>query len=108
MKKTLIAVLVVLAIAVLAGVCNVWRRESVKSAQPCWSNLLSIEGAKETWALETHAPPGTPVTLSNLLPYLSVAPTCPVAGATYIIGRVGDEPRCTTHGTVSNFKPDRY
>jgi len=48
------------------------------------------------------------VTLSNILPYLRAAPTCHVAGATYIIGKVGEEAKCTTHGTVSNFKPDHY
>ena len=83
-------------------------RARVKSAQPCWNKLVNIEAAKEQWALETRATPGAPVTLSNILPYLSGAPTCHVAGATYVIGKVGEEPRCTVHGTVSHFNPDRY
>jgi hypothetical protein len=107
MKKALIAVLVV-AIGSMAGVYTLFRGARVKSAQPCWVQLVSIQGAKQTWALETHAAPGSPVTMSNILPFLSAMPTCNLAGATYIIGKVGEEPRCTMHGTVSNFKPDRY
>lgn len=108
MKKALVAVLALLAIAVLVGAWNLYRGARVKSSQPCWNKLAQIGGAKESWALETQAGPGTPVTLSNILPYLRAAPTCHVAGATYIMGKVGEEPKCTTHGTVSNFKPDRY
>jgi hypothetical protein len=108
MKKTLIAVSIMVAIVVAAGVYNLYRGTRVKSAQPCINTLRQIEGAKEQWALETHALPGTPVTLSNILAYLSAPPTCHVAGATYVIGRVGEEPRCPTHGTTSHFKPDHY
>ena len=108
MKKAFVAVLVLLAIGVLVGAYHLYRGARVKSAQPCWNKLAQIGGAKEQWALETQAPPGTLVTLSNILPYLRAAPTCHVAGATYIVGKVGEEPRCTVHGTVSNFKPDHY
>jgi hypothetical protein len=108
MKRAFIAVLVVIAIAGVAGVYTLYRGARVKSAQPCWIRLMNIQSAKERWALETHAAPGAAVTLSNILPYLSVTPTCHVAGATYIIGKTGEEPRCTAHGTVSDFKPDRY
>ncbi len=69
---------------------------------------MNLQEAKEQWALKTHAAPGSSVTVSNILPYLSVMPACQVVGATYIIGKVGEEPRCSVHGTVSNFKPDRY
>ena len=108
MRKAVIAASVVLAILVVAGVHSLHRGARVKAAQPCWHKLVNIRAAKEQWALETHAAPGAAVTLSNILPYLSVAPTCHVAGATYIIGNVGEEPECTTHGTVSSFKPDHY
>ena len=109
MKKALIAVLVVVALIVgAAGVCNVYRGMRVKAAQPCWGKLVNIQAAKEQWALENHVSPGAPVALSEILPYLRTAPTCHVAGATYIIGKVGEEPQCTIHGTVSNFKPDHY
>src|SRR4051812_36386957 len=81
------------------------RSQRVKAAQPCWLKLVNLGGAKEQWALETHAPIGGSVTLSNILPYLSAPPTCNVVGASYTIGKVGEEPSCSVHGTVSNFKP---
>ena len=109
MKKALIAVFVVgVLIAGAAGLYNVYRGMRVRAAQPCWVKLVNIQAAKEQWALENHVTPGASVAISDLLPYLRTAPTCHVAGATYIIGKVGEEPKCTTHGTVSNFKPDRY
>ena len=108
MKKALTGVLVVVVMVGAAGVYSLWRGARVKSAQPCWHKLVNIQAAKDQWALETHAAPGSAVTVPNILPYLSAMPTCPVAGATYIIGKLGEEPRCTVHGTVSNFKPDHY
>ena len=107
-KRALIAVLVVVAIVAAAGIYSMYRGMRVKAAQPCWGKLVNIQAAKEQWAVETHASPGAPVALSDILPYLRAAPTCHVAGATYVIGKVGEEPRCTIHGTVSNFKPDHY
>ncbi|SRR6266566_6921459 len=101
-------ILTVAVTALVAAGAFYMPRFRVKSAQPCWGKLVNIESAKEQWALETHATPGAPVTLSNILPYLSRAPTCHVAGATYVIGKVGEEPSCKIHGTVSHFKPDHY
>ena len=108
MKKPILAVLVVVGILAVAGVYHLYRGASIKSAQPCWSKLVKIAGAKDQWAIETRATSGAPVRVENIVPYLSSMPTCHVAGATYIIGKVGEEPRCTTHGTVSHFNPDHY
>jgi len=83
-------------------------RSRIKSSQPCWNKLARIGSAKDQWALEKRATSGAPVTIENILPYLGSMPTCHVAGAGYIIGGIGEEPRCTVHGTISDFKPDRY
>jgi hypothetical protein len=83
-------------------------RARVKASQPCWGKLVNIDAAKDQWAVETSATSGTPVTVEIIIPYLRVMPTCHVTGATYIVGNVGAEPRCTVHGTVSHFQPDRY
>jgi hypothetical protein len=107
-KKLLIAISIVVGVFAAAGVYNLYCSMRTRAEQPCINTLRQIEGAKEQWALEAHALPGAPVTLSNILPYLSVPPTCHVAAAPYIIGRVGEEPRCPTHGTASDFKPDHY
>ncbi|MCL4177544.1 MAG: hypothetical protein KJ072_07330, partial [Verrucomicrobia bacterium] len=105
MKKVVLILAVVVVVA--AGAFYV-QRSRVKSAQPCWGKLVNIEGAKEQWAIESKATSGTPVTVENILPYLANMPTCHLAGATYIIGKIGEEPRCTVHGTVSHFNPDQY
>jgi hypothetical protein len=104
-----VAVIVVISI----GAYNGYRNGRVKAAQPCWGHLVNIEAAKEQWAIETGAKIGAPVTIQDIQPYLrfmysGAMPTCNIAGGTYIIGNVGEEPRCTVHGTVSHFKPDRY
>ncbi len=106
MNKAILAFAAVIVLA--AGAVCLMRTQRVKSAQPCWGKLVNIQAAKEQWALETRAPSGAPVTLSDILPYLPRTPTCHVAGATYILGKVGEEPRCTIHGSVSHFKPDHY
>jgi hypothetical protein len=108
MKRAVIAISVVVAVLAAAGAYSLYRGAKVRAAQPCWIKLVSIQSAKEQWGIENHASPGALVTLSNILPYLRAAPTCNVAAATYVIGKVGEEPQCTVHGTVSNFKPDRY
>jgi hypothetical protein len=105
MKK--VALTFAVAILVAAGFVFV-HHARVKAAQPCWNKLMNIASAKDQWALEKGAKSGAPVTVDDILPYLGSMPTCHVAGATYIIGKIGEEPRCTVHGTVSDFKPDRY
>jgi hypothetical protein len=80
----------------------------VKAAQPCCNNLRQIEGAKDQWAIENQAKTGTPVTLENIMPYLKGTPRCNVTNGQYTVGKIGEEPGCTVHGTLSNFKPDCY
>jgi hypothetical protein len=108
MKKAIFAVLVVVGILAAANVCNLYRGMRVSSGQPCWGKLGNIAAAKDQWATDTGATSGAPVAVEDIVPYLRTMPTCHVAGATYIIGRVGEEPGCTTHGTVSHFNPDHY
>ena len=108
MKKAIFAVLLVVGVLAVAGVWHLYLGARVKAAQPCWGKLVNIAGAKDQWAIETRATSGSPVKVENIVPYLRSMPTCHVAGATYNIGKVGEEPRCTTHGTVSHFNPDHY
>jgi hypothetical protein len=105
-RKVILMLVAIIALGLCASMLI--RTQRVKAAQPCWGKLVNIEAAKEQWALETHAAPGASVTLSNILPYLSGPPTCNVAGASYATGKVGEEPSCSVHGTVSHFKPDHY
>ena|ERR1051325_1833647 len=104
--KRFLALFAVIALGLCASMLI--RTKATRATQPCWGKLVNIESAKEQWALATHAAPGASVTLSNILPYLSGPPTCHVAGAIYVLGKLGEEPCCTVHGTVSHFKPDQY
>ena len=108
MKKASLAVLIMVGIVLAIGAYRFYRGAKVKASQPCWGKLANIEAAKQQWAIDTSATSGTPATVEIIVPYLRSMPTCHVAGATFVIGKVGEEPRCTVHGTVSHFVPDRY
>jgi hypothetical protein len=101
-------VIIVLAVLLAVYVPNILHPTRVKAAQPCSNNLIRIDGAKQQRTLENKARAGDPVTLENILPYLGGTPTCNVPTGKYIVGKVGEEPKCTVHGTFSQFKPDRY
>jgi hypothetical protein len=106
MKKVVLALAVGIVLA--AGAYHFWRGARAKSSQPCWHKLMNIASAKDQRVIEKGAKSGAPITAEDIMPYLQSMPTCHVAGATFIIGKVGEEPRCTVHGTVSHFNPDRY
>lgn len=110
MKKLIPTILVAVGIMTVAIGFLLRAGTKIKAAEKCRNQLRGIEFAKERCALQTAAKPGDPVTVEKLLPfsYMQPMPTCDVAGAKYIIGNVGEEPRCTFHGTVSHFSPDRY
>lgn len=65
------------------------------AANGCINNLRVIKGAKEEWALENGKTNGI-VTENDIKPYLrnGSLPKCP-AGGTYIIGQVGEGPKCS-------------
>lgn len=63
----------------------------------CMNNLRQIQAAKEQWAIEKGIEPGTPVSPSDIEPYLMKIPTCP-SGGSYILNAVGEEPTCDHPG----------
>ena len=109
MKLTKVILLIAAVFALTAVGYFMHHAWGVRNAQPCWGNLASLAGAKEQWAIENNAALGAPVTSDNILPYVrgSRMPTCNVVNAKYILGKIGEEPRCTIHGTISHYKPDR-
>jgi hypothetical protein len=79
------------------------------SRNACINDLRQLQAAKEEWALENGKTNGTLVTESDITPYIQLdskgqVPKCTVGG-TYIIGRVGEDVRCSV-GT-SDW-PNRY
>lgn len=108
MNKVSLAVLIVVASVLAIDAYRFYRNARVNGLEPCWSKSVNLGTAKEQWARETLATSGMPGTIEIIVPYLVDMPTCHVAGTTYIIDKVGEEPRCTVHETVSNFVPERY
>lgn len=64
----------------------------------CIHNLRQIESAKQTWALENHKDTNDVVTWNDIRPYLRYLLQCP-QGGTYILGKAGEQPRCSIGGT---------
>ncbi len=101
-KKT--KVLIVPTVCLLIGfvivivIPNFVRATYETAANGCINNLRQIEAAKEEWALENGKTNGI-VTESDIKPYIKLdsngnLPKCP-AGGTYIIGNVGEDPKCS-------------
>jgi hypothetical protein len=61
----------------------------------CLNNARKIEGAKESWAQQSGATNGAPVTWNDIAPFLpNGMPSCPEGGK-YQIGRVGEQVTCS-------------
>ena len=90
----LVCVLVTAAIAIPNFICPPHCRPPTRSA--CIANLKSIDGAKETWALEHQKVPGDIATDDDLFGYSSYIRERLVCteGGKYILGAVGQKPRC--------------
>jgi prepilin-type N-terminal cleavage/methylation domain-containing protein len=100
---TLVEIMIVVAIiGLLAAIAipNFVRARTQSQKNACINNLRQIDGAKQQWALETkQATNATPV-ISDLVPYLRSAVTCPAGGSaatfatSYTINNVGTRPAC--------------
>src|SRR5262245_26075893 len=64
------------------------------SQNSCVNNLRQLDGAKQQWQLENRKTTNDIATLSEIAPYLKLPLVCP-AGGTYIVGRVGEPPKCS-------------
>jgi hypothetical protein len=81
---------------------NFTRARSTSQENACINNLRLIDAAKQQWALEHHKSNADTPTMEDIKPYLGRGPAgempvCP-AGGEYIIGSVGEKPRCTISG----------
>ncbi|MGA2544710.1 MAG: hypothetical protein ABSG78_24435 [Verrucomicrobiota bacterium] len=78
---------------------NFVRARTTAQQNACINNLRMIDGAKAQWALENHKQNTDTPTAQDITPYMGRGPAgefpvCP-QGGTYIIGSVGEKPRCT-------------
>jgi prepilin-type N-terminal cleavage/methylation domain-containing protein len=104
---TLVEIMIVVAIIGLLATIAIpnFVRARLKAQQnACINNLRQIDGAKQTWALESKAGPNTVPVILNIQPYMGrgingTAPTCPADSSSsfpisYSINDLQSAPNC--------------
>ena len=100
----LIVALIMLGLVVVGH--SFVRARNTRAGPPCRNNLMLVDGGKETWAWTKHIPTGTAATVEDILPYVKghQMPRCHWGKTNeYVIGRVGEEPRCPVHGGITDY-----
>ena len=98
-------VLIVPLLAAIAIPSFVMARDTSQH-NACIGNMRQIDSAKEQWAMANSAAEGSTVTVAAANDYMKRPPTC-AAGGTYEYRPVGEDPKCSTHGTIGNPMSDR-
>jgi hypothetical protein len=107
-NKSMATTAVILPAAFVGGMLaaiaipNFVRARTTSQQNACISNLRIIDGAKGQWALENHKQNTDTPTAQDITPYMGRGPAgefpiCPQGGH-YIIGTVGEKPRCSIPG----------
>ena len=103
---TLVEIMIVVAIIGLLcsiAIPSLVHARTSSQQNACMNNLRQIDGAAQTWALETRHTSSDPYTMSVVMPYLKLdkagnLPACP-AGGTYTEGTmVSNPPTCNITG----------
>ncbi len=98
---TLVEIMIVVAIiGLLAAIAipNFVRARTQSQKNACINNLRQIDGATQTWALETKQAANASVTYDNIKDYLKNEVICPAGGTTfgnsYTLSTVTNKPVC--------------
>ena len=93
---TIVTVCLSIGFVVVIVIPNFIRAQYETATNACINNLRQIESAKEQWKIENAKKDVDVATEADIKPYFmnKNLPKCP-AGGTYIIGRVGEDPRCS-------------
>jgi hypothetical protein len=87
---------------VVCGAVILWprlfRARTSPSSLGCIANLQTLEGAKQTWALERNKSTNDTPTWEEVKPYFKGVLSCPNGGV-YTLGRVGAPPQCSLGGS---------
>jgi prepilin-type N-terminal cleavage/methylation domain-containing protein len=112
---TLVEIMIVVAIiGLLASIAipNFVRARTTSQSNACISNLRHIFGATQEWALEYRKAPDTPVTFTDIQPYLRNTVVCPAGGSaatfgsSYSLTTVTNVPTCQIFPTTHKLPPD--
>lgn len=115
---TLVEIMIVVAIiGLLAAIAipNFVKARETARKNTCINNLRLIDGAKQTWALESNSSPTATPNSSSIAPYLGRGGTawttlqaagvfCPDSG-TYTLGTVATTPTCSHSTDLSHQLP---
>ena len=98
---TLVEIMIVVAIiGLLAAIAipNFVRARTQSQKNACINNLRQIDGAVQTWALETKQAANAAVTYTDIVGYLKNSVTCPAGGTafsdSYALNGVTNKPTC--------------
>ena len=107
MPKVFKVAFLIAAALVLASTVSVpafIRARTAPCMNACFNNLRELDGAKQQWGLENRRSKGDVVTWQDIAPYFKHPLVCS-RGGTYILGRVGELPRCSI-GADHSLPPD--
>jgi hypothetical protein len=97
-KAAFVSLSVALAIFAVVALPSFIRARNTPASNACVNNLRQLDGAKDQWRLENHKTKKDVPAWQDLLPYLREKPICP-QGGTYLLGPVGEPPRCSLGGS---------
>jgi len=103
---TLVEIMIVVAIiGLLAAIAipNFVRARAKAQINTCIANLKQLDGAKESWALESKKKTGDACLMTDLVSnYIKSEPQCPAGTTAYTVNNIGTDPACPNYSAADN------